>query len=1407
MGGGIYARGAAGRPGKRELSCCQHRDRTRKRALLEGAVSVYSCLVGHSLPFRLSLTDFARRCGVRCVRVAQHNNTITALYTDADGNSQLCESTPRLVLYSSDTPDLIDFINMVKTAKIGCVIDATPPKMAIVTTCATTDAILSAVYELTQDGRPVCSRYDFHTADADSLIKTIAEAKRLFSPGGRGFESIALACHGPPEYKESELAHVHAGAFEWSISELVSVRSAKEISDNSSPCFRVLHALADAVVDEGRVDLFACSLLGTEMGRDIFHSIERETKTNFSASADATGNPSQPGADWVMESDGIDVFDMYFHPSLAEAFTGTFGKHASLTASAVSITAATASRGDTTMIEKTGAPDQLLNTGWQESALKRTEITHMVADALIPAPTLTVRHPGRFELVQQDSDGRRCRVSWSCAQASGTAGSSRLHCRLFREGEGGLLLAEFENTSVLNSHGGEHCACELALPEPGWYTVEAETTTVRGARIDGSGDRGFATFMIQALVVHRPGRFELVQQGDDGRRCRVSWSCAQVSNAADSSRLHCRLFREGGGGRLLAEFEGAPALESRGIERRVETALIRSLETGDGSGSGGGSGDSSLHNRSLETVGGDCERRASQADIESGDDGGGGGGGGGGLREGFKVEARYRAKTHHYPGRITRDHGDGTYDINYDDGEHYTCELALPEPGCYIVEAEMVTIGGAEPDGADRGGATFSVRVNQPEPQMAEIVIATETVEMHSLHVGHGMVCSGGWHYRQQPSEHALSSRVCDRVAFFVLDGNTSSVDKIEYSLVPTVSSSLFAAFGISVSGGWTEVALTRLFVDSSDRADRASGSFEFEQPNAGAELRLRAYSRGELVAQTSTRVAPAPRIEFRSVKLERTSRASTAISFNLSGGDAVTITNVKYSVLQKGGYCVATGTMPIRPSHANQALLSGKLECGGYAIVLNGMREDGRAVLTQVEVAELADLMQDEDVPAAPEEARTESLCVRQVAAHRFRLVWANEGLRTRSLKAMKYQCLSSASKIALAGEVLASASGAFEFDAELDPGSYAMIVSMEFVGALESRKYELPLQVRSRVDVENLVVVAHTQLSAGWRVAFALRGHVELLAEVEYAIVVANDDGEYGRRTRANKLQWIALTEAERASCTFVFIAPAGLTTRATVYLRAWTNDVCICYGQTEFAAAVQTALPPTCRPVAFTLPSTAPVAPVPERPVSNDHCGHRLGTGLTKCPICTGDYENPYHLSPYAAPVTKASRKLQQRSNLDQLHENVAHAATLGRYATSSSQGMYYLDEDSRSVQSSRSAILSRSTPDSTAAFSAYETGRRTYSGTDGDVPTFDDDGDMTTAVSMNSRASTPGQLAVAAANTTGRQRTRSHKQTSDFNIFLPSSTRTAVVLGAVVLDERDGAAVSSGSPRNRSRRRGN
>ena len=82
-------------------------------------------------------------------------------------------------------------------------------------------------------------------------------------------------------------------------------------------------------------------------------------------------------------------------------------------------------------------------------------------------------------------------------------------------------------------------------------------------------------------------------------------------------------------------------------EQRVDPCLIQPLEPARGGG-GGGMGSPSRS---------------------------GGGGGGGELEVGFKVEARYKGKSRFYPGRIKRKYMNGTYDIDYDDGEK---EMGVP---------------------------------------------------------------------------------------------------------------------------------------------------------------------------------------------------------------------------------------------------------------------------------------------------------------------------------------------------------------------------------------------------------------------------------------------------------------------------------------------------------------------------------------------------------------------------------------------------------------------------------------------------------------------------------------------------------------------------------------------------------
>jgi hypothetical protein len=185
----------------------------------------------------------------------------------------------RLVIYSSDTPDQADFVAMVKVHKV---------------------------------------RYDFEAADADELVGVIRHQVRLHTDG-TGFEryilyvyiytsisfflsfspvsfvisflpvsffrSIALACHGPPEQKERvaqamkdrEEEDGHSTFFHWEISKHVRISHPAEFDDRNNPVRRVMFALAEAVVDGGRVDLLACSLLHLDAGRQMFDAIEADT--------------------------------------------------------------------------------------------------------------------------------------------------------------------------------------------------------------------------------------------------------------------------------------------------------------------------------------------------------------------------------------------------------------------------------------------------------------------------------------------------------------------------------------------------------------------------------------------------------------------------------------------------------------------------------------------------------------------------------------------------------------------------------------------------------------------------------------------------------------------------------------------------------------------------------------------------------------------------------------------------------------------------------------------------------------------------------------------------------------------------------------------------------------------------
>jgi hypothetical protein len=68
------------------------------------------------------------------------------------------------------------------------------------------------------------------------------------------------------------------------------------------------------------------------------------------------------------------------------------------------------------------------------------------------------------------------------------------------------------------------------------------------------------------------------------------------------------------------------------------------------------------------------------------------------LKEGMKVEADYRGRGRFFPGKIRRDRGDGTYDIDYEDGEN---ELRVSSGLIRSLEA-----------GGEEGGSSSSARAS-----------------------------------------------------------------------------------------------------------------------------------------------------------------------------------------------------------------------------------------------------------------------------------------------------------------------------------------------------------------------------------------------------------------------------------------------------------------------------------------------------------------------------------------------------------------------------------------------------------------------------------------------------------------------------------------------------------------------
>jgi hypothetical protein len=109
-----------------------------------------------------------------------------------------------LVVYSSNTPDKEDFVSMLKC--------------------------LHVEYEFGEYND------DPNATSADQLI-ALLRSMVAQTPRGQGFQSIALACHGPESTSPSD-------SFYWEISELARVTDDKELLDEKNPVRKVMMALA-----------------------------------------------------------------------------------------------------------------------------------------------------------------------------------------------------------------------------------------------------------------------------------------------------------------------------------------------------------------------------------------------------------------------------------------------------------------------------------------------------------------------------------------------------------------------------------------------------------------------------------------------------------------------------------------------------------------------------------------------------------------------------------------------------------------------------------------------------------------------------------------------------------------------------------------------------------------------------------------------------------------------------------------------------------------------------------------------------------------------------------------------------------------------------------------------------------
>jgi hypothetical protein len=180
--------------------------------------------------------------------------------------------------------------------------------------CPDIDVLRAAVKPTGDMGAEIVTSTWKFEENPESLSELV---KNLVNTHGT-FKTLALCCHGTGSDAQSEMSTTADGEM---IDEMTPQLESKKWLLMQNHGVDVASGKADPGVNEAmqavadaasvRVDILACSLAATKEGQAWVTSWENTTKKNFAASTNLTGNVEQ-GADWILETDGIDVMKVYF---------------------------------------------------------------------------------------------------------------------------------------------------------------------------------------------------------------------------------------------------------------------------------------------------------------------------------------------------------------------------------------------------------------------------------------------------------------------------------------------------------------------------------------------------------------------------------------------------------------------------------------------------------------------------------------------------------------------------------------------------------------------------------------------------------------------------------------------------------------------------------------------------------------------------------------------------------------------------------------------------------------------------------------------------------------------------------------------------------------------------------------